>query len=284
MSSHSLVNGRRQWGNGVGYSVCMPELPEVEIMARNLHRWMAGRRIERVDVLDEKFDEARLASVAGCQVLRVHRRAKYAVIDFSGEQHVVLHYRMTGKTILDAAGDRKARLRWILDSGPPVVFEDPRRFGTCEWMTTQNLEPYFESKNVGPEPWPNLREGDWWQAQLHGLRGPIKPALMRQDRVAGLGNIAASEVLFRAGIHPAKAVCDIEMGEWTDIAEAVRAFIEHTLAQESGDEIAYVNQGGEGSFSVYGHEAEPCSRCGTAIVRVVQAGRSTYFCGQCQSC
>jgi formamidopyrimidine-DNA glycosylase len=262
----------------------MPELPEVEIMARNLHRWMADRLIERVEVLDEKLDEESLTSIEGARVIRVHRRAKYAVIDLSGEQHLVLHYRMTGKTVLDPASDRRARLRWVMDSGPPVVFEDPRRFGTCEWMSTQDLEPFFVSKKVGPEPWPMLRDGEWWKAQLYGLRGPIKPALMRQDRVAGLGNIAASESLFRAGVHPSATVPSLRTEQWDRIAEAVRAFIEHTLAEEGGDEIQYVNMGGEGSFSVYGHAGEPCPRCSGSIERMVQASRGTYFCPGCQSC
>jgi formamidopyrimidine-DNA glycosylase len=261
----------------------MPELPEVEIMARNLHRWMAGRRIERVEVLDEKLDEEALTSIEGALVIRAHRRAKYAVIDLSGEQHLVLHYRMTGKTIQDRTGVRRARLRWFLDSGPPIAFEDPRRFGTCEWMTTQDLEPFFDSKKVGPEPWPMVRDGEWWETQLQGLRGPIKPALMRQDRVAGLGNIAASEVLFRARIHPTVLVPSLGGEHWQRIASAVRAFIEHTLAEEGGDEIQYVNMGGEGSFSVYGHAGESCAQCSGSIERIVQASRSTYFCSGCQS-
>jgi len=262
----------------------MPELPEVEIMARNLHRWMAGRRIERVEVLDEKFDESALASITGCVVVRAYRRAKYAVIDFSEEQHLVLHYRMTGKTVLDPVGDRRARLRLFLDGSPPVVFEDPRRFGTCDWMTTPELEPFFASKKVGPEPWPDVRDGRWWETQLRGLRGPIKPALMRQDRVAGLGNIAASESLFRAEINPTAPVPSLGSEQWDRIAEAVRAFIEHTLSEEGGDEIQYVNMGGEGSFSVYGHAGEPCPRCSGSIERMVQASRGTYFCPGCQSC
>ena len=135
----------------------MPELPEVEIMARNLHRWMAGRRVLQIDVLDEKFDGGVIRRAEGGEVLRVYRRAKYAVIVFLDRQVLVLHYRMTGKTIQDPKGTRHARLRWVLDRGPPVVFEDPRRFGTCDWMMQDDLHTYFLGKGVGPEPWPEPR-------------------------------------------------------------------------------------------------------------------------------
>jgi len=261
----------------------MPELPEVEIMARNLHRWMAGRRVVRLDVLDTKFDEASLRLVEGCEVTRVVRRAKYAVLDFSGHQHLLVHYRMTGKTVQDSEGTRRSRLRFVLDEGPPVAFEDPRRFGTCERVAHADLQRFFEEKKLGPEPWPEPRNWQWWKGQLAGLRGPIKTALMRQDRVAGLGNIAASEILFRARIHPGTSVPQVQDDAWIRIADAVPRFIAHTLAKESADEIQYVNLGGEGSFSVYGHAGEECPRCQALVERMTQAGRGTYFCPACQS-
>ena len=261
----------------------MPELPEVEIMARNLHSWMAGRTIAAMEVLDDKLDADALGAVTGEKVIRAYRRAKYAVIDLTGGQSLVLHYRMTGKTVLDGERKRKARLRWVMECGQVVSFEDPRRFGTCEPMATANCSIFFAERNLGPEPWPTSRDATWWRNQLHGLRGPIKPALMRQDRVAGLGNIAASEILYRARIHPTVLVPAVDARGWQAIAKAAPAFIEHTLREEGGDEIAYVNMGGEGSFHVYGHEGEECSTCGDTIQRLVQSSRSTYFCPSCQS-
>ena len=115
------------------------------------------------------------------------------------------------------------------------------------------------------------------------VKSPIKVALMRQDRVAGLGNIAASEVLFRSSIHPAQPAHELSKDQWDRIAVAVHAFINHTLDQESSDEIQYVNQGGEGSFAVYGHAGSPCPRCQVPIERLIQSGRSTFFCSRCQS-
>ena len=261
----------------------MPELPEVEIMARNLHRWMVGRRVLCFEVLDSKFDARELLQVEGAEVRRVYRRAKYAVIEFVDEQVLILHYRMTGKTVQDPDLQRRARLRWKLDDGTTVVFEDPRRFGTCDRVLKVDLLGYFEGKRLGPEPWPDIRDARWWAMCLMGLRGPIKPALMRQDRVAGLGNIAASEILFRAQIHPTRPVPSLRDDEWDRIAEVVPQFIAHTLREEGGDEIQYVNSGGEGSFAVYGHDGEPCPRCMHRLERMVQSGRSTFFCPGCQS-
>ena len=261
----------------------MPELPEVEIMARNLHRWMAGRRVLRFEVLDSKFDAQSLRRIEGAEVRRVYRRAKYAVIEFADQQVLILHYRMTGKTVQDPNMQRRARLRWGLNDGNTVVFEDPRRFGTCERILNDELLSYFARKRVGPEPWPDRRDGHWWAERLMGLRGPIKPALMRQDRVAGLGNIAASEILFRAQIHPARSVPSLDTAAWNRIAEVVPQFIAHTLREEGGDEIQYVNSGGEGSFAVYGREGERCPRCPQSFKRMVQSSRSTYFCPGCQS-
>ncbi len=261
----------------------MPELPEVEIMARNLDRWLSGHTIETVEVLDEKMDEAGLLTLIGTQVQGARRRAKYAVVDFVGGTSLVLHYRMTGKTVLDSQGIRRARVRFRTSRGIVVAFEDQRRFGELWVLPTDKLGEFFGAKRIGPEPWPLPRHGAWWSEQLRALRGPIKSALMRQDRVSGIGNIIASEALYLARVDPRSLVPSLCSDDWERIAKGVRQVIDRTLSKESGDEIAYVNQGGEGTFLVYGHSGEPCPRCGEAIERIVQAGRSTFYCLVCVS-
>ena len=163
----------------------MPELPEVEIMARNPERWLSGQTIASVDVLDAKMTELGLVEMVGATVTRAHRRAKYAVVELSNGLSLVLHYRMTGKTVLDPERGRRARVRFETHEGAVVAFEDPRRFGELWLIPTGDVDDFFCAKKVGPEPWPQPRGGAWWSGQLNGLRGPIKPALMRQDRVAG---------------------------------------------------------------------------------------------------
>jgi formamidopyrimidine-DNA glycosylase len=259
----------------------MPELPEVEIMARNLGRWLCGQTIESVEVLDAKMAGAGLDAMVGTTVTGARRRAKYAVVDLDCGSSLVLHYRMTGKTVLDPDRCRRARVRFQTHQGVVVAFEDQRRFGELWLLPTCELDSFFGAKGIGPEPWPEQREGPWWSGQLQGLRGPIKPALMRQDRVAGIGNIIASEALFLAVVGPQVSVPDLNCAEWDRIAIGVRTVIERTLSAESGDEIAYVNLGGEGSFLVYGHAGEPCPRCQAPIERIVQSGRGTFYCPAC---
>ena len=171
----------------------------------------------------------------------------------------------------------------MTDGHTVVSFIDPRRFGTVDLVPMGHLESFFNQKRLGPEPWPERRDGAWWCERIGKIRSSIKVAMMRQDRIAGLGNIAASESLFRAGIHPSIAATQLTAKQWDTIADAVHVFIDHTIRHESGDEIQYVNQGGEGSFFVYGHAGTECPVCGTVIEREVQSGRSTYFCPSCQS-
>ena len=259
----------------------MPELPEVEIMAQNLDRWLRGRCIRGVELQDPKFEGLGLGESAGSTVVRAWRRAKYAVVDLDCGRSFLIHYRMTGKTVLDEDRSRRARL-WIeVDTGESIAFVDPRRFGEFMLVPTASLTGIFEAKSLGPEPWPHRRDGLWWAKALNGLRGPIKTAMMRQDRVVGIGNILASESLFLARLHPCRASNRLDSSEWQRLADAVHQVIERTLAAESGDEIAYVNMGGQGSFLVYGHGGEPCPRCSQPIVRIVQSSRSTFYCSAC---
>jgi formamidopyrimidine-DNA glycosylase len=266
------------------YACAVPELPEVEIMVRNLRRWTQGRRVTGVQRIDSRIAEEVMAARGGT-VSGVSRRGKYAILDLTGPRvgQLILHFRMTGKVVRYAPERRTPRLILEFAGAPAIAFEDPRCLGEMWWVPNADADRFFADRRLGPEPWPEPRDGPWWAQRLHGLRGPIKPALMRQDRVAGLGNIAASEVCWLAKIHPTTPVPALEAASYSAIARAVPAFIERTLARESGDEIHYVNLGGEGSFSVYGHAGAPCPRCGTAIERTVQGGRGTFLCPACQA-
>ena len=261
----------------------MPEIAEVEIMARQLHRWIRGKMLVSVEPQDKAFVGLAWDTLIGHSVRSVARRGKYALAHFDGGHTLVLHYRMTGKTVLDPGRDRRARVRLVFGGTDVVAFVDPRRFGTLDILLTSALDGWFTDKRLGPEPWPEFRLASWWCERLGGVRSPIKVAMMRQDRVAGLGNIAATEILFRAGIHPTRRATTLTDEEWARIAAAVPEFINHTIAEEGEDEIQYVNQGGEGSFAIYGKSGEACPVCGGEILRMVQAGRGTTYCPICQS-
>ncbi len=277
----------------------MPELPEVEIMCRNLARWSLGRPLCQVDVVDSAVDSGGVEEWArkarGRTVGRVWRRGKYAVVELADAEHsLVLHFRMTGKLVA-ADPERRSSVRIILrlapEAGRPdcLVFDDARRLGNAWALATAELQDWFEtSRKLGPEPWPVHRPAAFWASQLGSIRSPIKVALMRQDRVAGLGNIAASEILWRAGVSPTRQACSLSLEQWDRLAAAVPAFITDTIEREGGDEIAYVNSRGASShgnpspFSVYRCDGQPCPRCRAPIERFKQSGRSTFWCAACQ--
>lgn len=261
----------------------MPELPEVEIMTRNVRRWCQGQALARAELLDPGLD-VDLAGLDGAELGDPSRRGKYLCLPVA-DQLLILHFRMTGKAVVEEAGPRPhARLRLHRAEGPPIAFVDTRRLG-CAWrIPAAEKDAFFDAIPLGPEPWPEPRGGAWWQARLQGLRGALKGALMNQRRVAGLGNIAASEICFRAGLDPRATVPSLPAAAYEAIAQATPAFIEHVLAEESGPEIAYINEGREAPnpFSVYAREGAACVRCDGTVRRIVQAGRATFFCSGCQ--
>lgn len=270
----------------------MPELPEVEIMTRALDRWTRGRTLTALVVRDPRVLTGDPTSIAGAVVRGAGRRAKYCLLDL-GEQTLVLHFRMTGKLVaLESDQEERAqtRLRLELDGAGPaaVTFVDSRCLGEAWVLPTAELAAFLDSRKLGPEPWPERHDGAWWAEALAGLRGPVKPALLRQDRVAGLGNICACEALWRARIDPRTPVPDLRPPQWRALAQAVPDFIDHVLATEGAlhqaqGELAYVNQGGPNPFDIYGRGGEPCPRCGTPVERLVQSGRGTWWCPACQA-
>jgi len=262
----------------------MPELPEVEVMARSVAAWTRTRSILRVDVLDAKLAE-RAPSAQGSSgaIVSVYRRAKYLVIE-TPTAALIVHFRMTGK-IVRAWGDRSPRLVVNLDDGSALAFVDPRRLGEIFVVSIGEVESFFLSRRLGPEPFPDHRNGAWWRERLGSARAPIKAALMDQARVAGIGNIIASEALFRAQIHPATRPSALSDYAWDRLAGGVRAIIDASIEAELGEEITYVNERGQRTpehFLVYGREHEACPRCGAGLARMRQSGRSTYLCPTCQ--
>lgn len=263
----------------------MPELPEVELMSRRLDAWLAGAPLAQVVVHDEKLGSSeRFAPLAGQGVERAWRRAKYAVLELQ-EHALILHFRMTGKVLRSLSEKQRPRMT-LLGARETVHFCDTRRFGTVDLVVRKELDAWFAAKKVGPEPYPLARDAHWWRARLGDLRTPIKNALMRQDAVAGLGNILASELLWRARIHPERLPSSLAHREWEAMATAFSPLIEDILrAEDHGDEIVYIGEGREptdASFGVYQREGEPALCCGEPVERDVHAGRSTFYCPRCQ--
>ncbi|MCP4809007.1 MAG: Fpg/Nei family DNA glycosylase [Proteobacteria bacterium] len=242
----------------------MPELPEVEIMTRNLRSWLGPGPVEVIS------HDAKIAEVPAFDIERVWRRGKTCIVE-GLDGGLLLHFRMTGKVVRDHGG-RRYRAE-LVTPDEEVVFIDPRRFGTIEWVA----DVQGALAGLGPEPYPEKRTGGWWRDRFARKRGPIKPALLDQKCVAGLGNIAASEILWRAGVDPRTKVPDVT--RWDAIADETHGFLHEVIELEDSEEIAYINTdaGARNPFAVYGREGEPCPRTGRPIVRIVQAGRSTFF-------
>jgi formamidopyrimidine-DNA glycosylase len=279
----------------------MPELPEVEVAARNLRRWTVGRRVRSVEagpsrVLRPAGPKA-LDGLRGARVGEVDRVGKHLLITLvRGRDPVGLwsHLGMTGKWLLLPGGQaapRFSRVRFALDDGTLLHYADMRLFGRLRVVAGARFADVPELRALGPDP---LRDGidpARFHERLARLRVPVKVALLDQSLVAGVGNIQASESLWRARIDPRRLSKSVSRTEAARLARAILASINYTLAQfheEGADsgagEIVYVEENASANpFRVYARAGERCPRRdGGVITRIVQAGRATFYCPNCQ--
>jgi formamidopyrimidine-DNA glycosylase len=266
----------------------MPELPEVEIAARNLRAWLRGRKIARAElprsrVLDgEPRAAARL--LAGRVVREIERRGKWLRFALSGGASLWSHLGMTGKWVRrdrDAPALRHERAR--LDAGRRSVrYTDPRLFGRLVPRAAGEPPPAAWLA-LGPDP---LHDGVDPRALRDALARrsiSIKEALLDQRVLAGVGNIQAQEALWRARIHPMLPAQDLRPAQTRALAAAILASMRDTIARETAPEITYVEEpGADNPFDVYGKHGAPCPRCGTTLTRIILAGRATVYCRKCQ--
>jgi|SRR5215207_3259842 len=272
----------------------MPELPEVETIRRQLAPALEGRRIERLAVLDPRWcepapPEAVEDALRGRRVEHLGRRGKYLIVSVEEDIHLVMHLRMTGNLLLrdDADEPPHLRARFELDSGQRLLFVDVRRFGTGDVLLGSDaLADYFSSR-LGVEPLGPDFTADALRALARGRRQPVKAFLLSQERVAGVGNIYADEALFRARIHPLRAVGTLRRAQIGALRDAVVETLEQGIDAKGAsiDDYRHID-GAEGSFQdrflVYSRAGEPCPRCGTPIQKLRAAGRGTYVCPNCQ--
>jgi formamidopyrimidine-DNA glycosylase len=273
----------------------MPELPEVEVLRRSLEPHLIGDRIERVEVrnpaLREPVDVALLRRAAkGREVTGLRRRSKYLLIDLEGGWTVVVHLGMSGRLTLALTGaeiEPHEHVAFHLRSGRRLRLRDPRRFGVVFAVRTAELaaDPHFSA--LGPEPLEPELSGAALARAAAGRRGPVKAFLMDAGVVVGVGNIYASETLHRAGVHPGRSVARISRRRWEMLAAAVVAVLRQAISQGGTTLNDFAD--GEGrsgyfqvSLAVYDREGEPCRACGRPVRRIVQSGRSTYYCPGCQ--
>lgn len=263
----------------------MPELPEVETIVRGLSSTL-GSRIERIDVRDQRLDLPQ-DKIVGNTIEAISRRGKYIVIQLSDGGSFIVHLRMSGRLALrrSAAEEKHTRFVIHLDGGGKIYFINPRRLGTAEYV--QNGFPH----ELGVEPLSDKFSARKLHEIATGSRAPIKPLLMDQKKIAGLGNIYSSEALWRVKIDPRRTANTVSESEARGLHRAIQSILRQaidnagtTFGQSVSDyRDAYGDYGKfQDMLAVYGREGEKCPRCGEEIVRIKQTGRSTYFCPGCQ--
>lgn len=287
----------------------MPELPEVETVCRQLEPELEGRRIERLEVLDERWSRpvapAKLsAAVSGLTIAGLERRGKYLLLRLDGAQTLVMHLRMTGNLVLvegeamvdpsegrrlyegeRSTSERHLRARFVLDDGRELWFTDPRRFGEAFLIDDGDLEQRFEK--LGPEPLSEEFTSEVLGGAAAGRSAPLKSFLLDQSRVAGVGNIYADEALFRARLHPLSPAGSMKPEHHEALRDAIVAALEAGIDGGGASIDDYRDGRGErgamqDEFLVHTREGEPCPSCGGPIARIVVSGRSTYYCPSCQ--
>jgi formamidopyrimidine-DNA glycosylase len=270
----------------------MPELPEVETTRRGLAPAVLNRTIERVIVREPRLRwpvprQLQLVT-AGQRVRDLRRRAKYLLFDLE-RGTMILHLGMSGSLRLLPGSTEPLphdHVDIVLSSGQCLRFNDPRRFGSLLWTSEDPLRhPLL--KSLGPEPLSDEFDGEYLAGAARGRRVAIKLLLMNGQIVVGVGNIYASEALFRAGINPRRAAGRIKRAEFDALVKSVKAVLRAAIRKGGTTLRDYVNpEGMPGYFRqklfVYERGKQPCRRCRTPIKHLVQGQRSTYFCPQCQ--
>ncbi|KFI28832.1 bifunctional DNA-formamidopyrimidine glycosylase/DNA-(apurinic or apyrimidinic site) lyase [Paenirhodobacter enshiensis] len=281
----------------------MPELPEVETVRRGLVPAMEGRRIAHVTLnrpdLRWPLPENMATRLEGARVERLRRRSKYILADLDTGESLLIHLGMSGRMLVSGimlgdyhfehpAPEKHDHVVLDMEGGARVTFNDARRFGAMDLVRTDREAAHWLLAGLGPEPLGNDFSEAYLIARLHERKSPVKTVLLDQHVVAGLGNIYVNEVLFRAGIDPRRQAARIAAKRIGQIVPLVREVLSEAIEaggsslrdhRQASGKLGYFQH----TFRVYDREGEPCPVCGTPIRRIVQSGRSSFFCPSCQS-
>jgi formamidopyrimidine-DNA glycosylase len=274
----------------------MPELPEVETVRRGLALKMTGRRIVHAELrrqdLRRPFPPMLAQRLTGASIGALGRRGKYILIELDADGTLLLHLGMSGRITAGPGGapyERHDHVVLTLDDGTVVRFNDARRFGLLDYMRRGEESAHPLLAGMGPEPLEPGFDGRYLAAKLAGKMTPIKAALLDQKIVAGLGNIYVCEALYRAGLSPSRLAATVTGARAGKLAGAIKAVLGDAIEAGGSSLRDYVQADGElGYFqhhwAVYGREGEPCPGCACAegVHRIVQSGRSTFFCAKKQ--
>lgn len=272
----------------------MPELPEVETVMRGMAKAIQKKRIKKVEVYSKQLRTpipAQLAKISGETVGTLSRRAKYILVPFISGRLLVLHLGMTGRvTINPDQKEKHDHFRIIFDDGTEIVYNDARRFGLVDLAEKADISQHRFFTHLGPEPFSDDFNAAYLLARLQGRKTAIKVAIMDQELVVGVGNIYAAEALHRAQIDPRRATGDITPAETRRLIRQIRIVLQQSIDAGGSSLRDYVQTDGElgyyqDKWRVYGRDGEKCLKrgCTGHIARIVQGGRSTFFCPDCQT-
>ncbi|MGB7286861.1 MAG: bifunctional DNA-formamidopyrimidine glycosylase/DNA-(apurinic or apyrimidinic site) lyase, partial [Salaquimonas sp.] len=280
------------------------ELPEVETVRRGLAPVMEGVVIARADVnrpdLRWPFPAGMAERLTGRAVLRLRRRSKYILADLSSGESLLIHLGMSGRMTVSGdplgafvhdhpAAQKHDHVVFHMENGARITFNDPRRFGAMDLLDTATAEQHKLLAVLGPEPLGNSFDEAHLIAAFKARKTPVKSALLDQRIVSGLGNIYVCEALFRSGISPLRKAGDLSRKRVASLVPIIRQVLGDAIAaggsslrdfRQADGELGYFQH----SFDVYGRENDPCKTpdCPGVIRRIVQSGRSSFYCAQCQ--
>lgn len=288
----------------------MPELPEVETVRRGLAPAMEGQIFTKVELRRQKlrFDLPKdfAKRLTGIRLNTLDRRGKYLIAHLASDETLIMHLGMSGRFTVNGndpaafAHEQSGNTKHdhvVFEMGDPsarsrkphaqIIFNDPRRFGFMDLSPTPDLETCRHFKQMGPEPFSNGFNETAFAARLKSTRTNLKTALLDQRIVAGIGNIYACEALFRAKLSPRRSAYTAAGVRSARLHHAVIEVLRDAIAAGGSTLKDFANAEGDlgyfqHQFQVYGREGEPCPDCGDAIKRIVQSGRSTFFCSHCQ--
>ena len=282
----------------------MPELPEVETVLRGISPILEGNQIDYAQVnrpdLRRPFPNNLAKRLKNRKINFLHRRSKYILIDLSGGETLIMHLGMSGRIMISqkVAGtfhhntnhsQKHDHFVLHLKDNHQLTFNDPRRFGVIDLLRTENLELSSMLSQIGPEPLSNSFNEAYFVSTLRVKKTNIKSALLDQRVVAGLGNIYVCEALFRAGISPKRQALRISHKKLSSLVPIIKEILLEAISSGGSSLRDFRNASGDlgyfqYSFDVYGREDQDCYNieCDSKIKRITQAGRSSFYCSNCQ--